>query len=411
MTDLSFDNLLIVAAIAFLAPLTLGLAPRLRLPAVVLEIVAGIVVGPSGLGWVEIDDPVTVLALLGLAMLLFLSGLEVDLERLRGPLLRAALLGFGVSFAIALLVGLGLDAAGLVGDPVFVAIALSATSLGVVIPVLKDAGLAKSDFGQLVIAAASIADVATIVLLSLLFSREASSTGATLLLLGALAAVAALVAGLVLLGERSMRVSGTLLRLQDTTAQIRVRGAFLLLVGFAALADSLGLEVILGAFVAGLLFSALDPDRAMTHPLLRTKLEAVGFGVLIPAFFVTSGLRFDLGALTGSSSALALVPLLLAALLLVRGTPALVARRQLGDAGHVRAAALLQATSLPFIVAATMIGQEIGVLSASTSAALVAAGLASVLIFPSAALSLLSAATADAARQSAPLRTQTPGRA
>ena len=127
MTELSFDNLLIVAAIAFLAPLTLGLAPRLRLPAVVLEIVAGIVVGPSGLGWVEVDDALAVLALLGLAMLLFLSGLEVDLERLRGPLLRAALVGFAVSFVIALVVGFGLDVAGLVGDPVFVAIALSAT--------------------------------------------------------------------------------------------------------------------------------------------------------------------------------------------------------------------------------------------------------------------------------------------
>ena len=194
MAEISFDNLLIVVAIAFAAPLLLGLAPALRLPAVVLEIVAGIVVGPSGLGWVEIDEPVSVLALLGLAMLLFLSGLEVDLERLRGPLLRTALIGFAISFAIALCVGLGLDAAGLAGDPVFVAIALSATSLGVVIPVLKDSGLARSDFGQLVIAAASIADVATIVLLSLLFSRESASTGATLALIAAMA-VAALIVG------------------------------------------------------------------------------------------------------------------------------------------------------------------------------------------------------------------------
>ena len=136
------------------APLVLGLNPALRLPAVVLEIVAGIVVGPSGLDWVHVDAPVAVLALLGLAMLLFLSGLEVDLGRLRGALGRAALAGFGVSFAVALAVGLGLDAAGLVSSPVFVAIVLSATSLGVVIPVLKDAGLAQSDFGQLVIAAA-----------------------------------------------------------------------------------------------------------------------------------------------------------------------------------------------------------------------------------------------------------------
>ena len=141
--------------------------------------------------------------------------------------------------------------------------------------------------------------------------------------------------------------------------------------------------------MAGLLLGSVDPDHAMTHPLFRAKLEAIGFGVLIPVFFVASGLRFDLGALTNDPSTIALVPLLLAALLLVRGAPVLAARRHFGDGRHVGAAALLQATSLPFIVAATMIGLEIGVLSASQAAALVAAGLASVLIFPLAALSLL----------------------
>ena len=389
MLDLQFTNLLVVTAIAFTAPLLLGLNPALRVPAVILEIVAGIVVGPSGLDWVQVDAPVSVLALLGLAMLLFLSGLEVDLGRLRGPLGRAALAGFGVSFAVALALGLGLDAAGLVSSPVFVAIVLSATSLGVVIPVLKDAGLARSDFGQLIIAAASIADVATIVLLSLLFSRDGSGAGATAVLLAGLFVVAAVVAVAVLLGGRSNRLSSALLRLQDTTAQIRVRGAVLLLVGFAALAQSLGLEVILGAFIAGLLLGTLDMDRGMNHPLLRTKLEAIGFGFLIPVFFVTSGLRFDLNALVKDSSTLALVSLFAAALLLVRGAPALTARRRLGDRRHVAAAGLLQATSLPFIVAATMIGVEIGTLSAATAAALVAAGLVSVLAYPVLALALL----------------------
>ncbi len=391
--DLEFTNLLVVMVIAFTAPLLLGLNPALRIPAVILEIVAGIVVGPSGLDWVRVDAPVAVLALLGLAMLLFLSGLEVDLARLRGPLGRAALGGFGVSFAVALTVGLGLDAAGLVSSPVFVAIVLSATSLGVVIPVLKDSGLAQSDFGQLIIAAASIADVATIVLLSLLFSRDGSGAGATAVLLAGLFVVAGLVAVAVALGERSGRLSMTLLRLQDTTAQIRVRGAVLLLVAFAALAQSLGLEVILGAFIAGLLLGTLDMDRGMNHPLLRMKLEAIGFGFLIPVFFVASGLRFDLTALVKDSSTLALVPLFAAALLVVRGAPALVARRRLGDQRHVAAAGLLQATSLPFIVAATMIGVEIGTLSAATAAALVAAGLVSVLVYPVAALALLGGGT------------------
>jgi Kef-type K+ transport system membrane component KefB len=153
MEEPSFTSLLIVVAVAFGAPLLLGLFPRVRLPAVVLEIVAGIVIGPSGLGWVEVDLTIEVLALIGLAFLLFLSGLEIDFHRLRGPVLRLAGLGWAVSFAIAVAVCLGLSGAGLVDTPLFVAILLSATSLGVIVAVLKDAGEVSTTFGQLVIAA------------------------------------------------------------------------------------------------------------------------------------------------------------------------------------------------------------------------------------------------------------------
>ena len=389
--DLQFGNLLAVAAVAFLAPLMLGLAPGLRLPAVVLELVAGIVLGPAVLDVVHVDAPVAVLALLGLAVLLFLAGLEVEFDRLRGRLLRLALLGFACSFALAVVVGLGLQVAGLVRSPLFVAIVLSATSLGVIVPVLKDAGLSGSAFGQLVIAAASIADIATIVLLSLLFSEQSDGVGAQLTLLGALAALTLGVAFVVRAGSRSMRLSATLLRLQDTTAQIRVRGAVLLLVAFAAAAEDLGLEVILGAFVAGALLSLLDPDRQMTHPALRAKLDAIGYGVFIPIFFVSSGLSFDLDALTRSSSTLAAVPVFLAALLIVRGLPAVLYRSYLADDRQTIVAGLLQATSLPFIVASTQIGLTLNLLSPATAAGLVAAGLLSVVAFPLLGLTLLRA--------------------
>ena len=388
MAELEFANLVVVAAVAFSAPLLLGLAPAVRLPAVVLELVAGIAIGPSGLGWVEVDEPVRVLGLVGLAFLLFLAGLEIDFDRLRGRQLRLAAGGFAVSFAIAVAVALGLSAGGQVDTPLLVAIILVATSLGVVVPVLKDAGEAGSNLGQLVIAAASIADFGAVILLSLLFSREATSTTAKLILLGgfALTAIALLVA---LRGAgHSSRLSGALLRLQDTTAQIRVRGAFLLLIGFVALAEQLGLEVILGAFLAGAVLSLVDQDRAMTHPQFRTKLEAAGFGMFIPVFFVSSGLQFDLDALLSGASTLARVPLFLAALLLVRGLPALLYAGTLGRRPTL-AAALLQATSLPFIVAASMIGIELGLIDAATGAGLVAAGLLSVLLFPLAALTVL----------------------
>jgi Kef-type K+ transport system membrane component KefB len=389
MAELHFSNLLIVAAIAFAAPFTLGLAPAVRLPAVVLELVAGIVVGPAGLGWVGVDEPIAVLALIGLAMLLFLAGLEIEFDKLRGPVLRLALVGFAVSFAIAVVVGLGLHAGGFVKSPVFVAIVLSATSLGVVIPVLKDAGLITSSFGQLVVAAASIADVATVILLSLLFSEKSSGVGAKLVLLGALVLLAIVVALFVLLGEHSMRIRDTLVRLQDTTAAIRVRGAFLLLIAFVAVAQKLGLEVILGAFIAGALLALLDRDRLMTHAQFRLKLDAIGYGVFIPVFFVTSGLRFDLGALTASTSTVARVPIFLAALFTVRALPAIIYRRHLGSARQTVVAGLLQATSLPFIVASTQIGLTLDLLTPATAAGLIAAGLLSVLVFPLASLTIL----------------------
>ena len=387
----SFADLLLVVAVAFAAPLALGLSPRLRVPSVVVEIVAGIVIGPSVLGLVEVDQTLAVVSLIGLAFVLFLAGLEIEFEMLRGQVLRLTALGFAVSFAIAVAVGLALGAAGLVQTPLLVAIVLCATSLGVLIPVLKDAGQIDSTFGQLVIAAATIADFGAIILLSLFFSGE-GGTGATIALLGSLFVLAAAVFAVLRGAESSMRISASLLRAQDTTAQIRVRGALALFVGFAAVAEWLGLEVILGAFIAGAVVSLVDRDEVMTHPDFRRKLEAIGFGFFIPVFFVTSGVRFDLGALAESP---ALVPVFLVALVAVRGVPALLYRRTIGDR-QTLVAALLQATSLPFIVAATAIGAELGLIDAAESAALIGAGLLSVLLFPVAGLLALKTQGGDA---------------
>ena len=383
----SFSNLLIVMAVAFAAPLLLGLFPRVLLPSVVLEIVAGIVVGPSVLGWVEVDDAVEVIALLGLAFVLFLAGLEIEFGKLRGRVLKLTALGFAISFAVALTVSLGLSAIDVVDTPLLIAIILCSTSLGVLVPVLKDSGQLATTFGQLIIAAASIADFGAIILLSVFFSGE-GGTGATLLLLGALFALAAAIFLVVRGAEHSRRLREDLLRLQDTTAQIRIRAALVLLVGFAALAESLGLEVILGAFIAGSIISLVDRDERMSHPDFRRKLEAVGFGFFIPAFFVTSGVRFDLDALTASASNLLMVPVFLAALLATRGVPAIVYRGAL-DGRHTWIAGLMQSTSLPFIVAATAIGRELHLIDAAASAAMIGAGLLSVLLFPLGGLVLL----------------------
>jgi Sodium/hydrogen exchanger family len=186
----------------------------------------------------------------------------------------------------------------------------------------------------------------------------------------------------------STRLSADLGRLQDSSAQIRVRGAVLLLVLLVWVAQRLGLETILGAFLAGALLRVVDRDEMMTHPKFRVKLEALGYGFLVPFFFVVSGVRFDLRALTGDPANLRLVPLFLLALLLVRGLPAWLYRPRIGT-GRTVVTALLQATSLPFIVAAAQIGIELGRLDQATGAALVAAGRLSVLLFPLAALIVL----------------------
>jgi len=218
MAEISFSNVVIVAAVAFAAPLVLGLIPKLRLPAIVLEI--GIAIGPSGLGWVKSDLPVQVLALVGLAFLLFLAGL-----------------GFLLSLGLALSLGYTLDAAGQVRSPIFVGIVLSATALGLVAPILKDAGESEGEFRQIVLAAATIADFGTVILLSLLFSRNAGNVGSRLALLGSFVALVAATAFGLARAERSKMLSGALGRLGDTTAQIRVRGAVLLLIGFVGLAE------------------------------------------------------------------------------------------------------------------------------------------------------------------------------
>jgi Kef-type K+ transport system membrane component KefB len=242
-----------------------------------------------------------------------------------------------------------------------------------------------------VIAGATIADFAAIFLLSIFFSGE-GGTGSTIILLVSFLLLA-VIAYFVLRGaERSMRISQELIRLQDTTAQIRVRGAVVLMIAFVALADTLGLEVILGAFAAGAILTLLDQDQAMTHPLFRRKLEAIGFGVFIPVFFVTTGVNFDLDALFASTKAAVMIPIFLAALLVVRGLPAVLLYRRLVDRQRAAIAGLLQATSLPFIVAATAIGLDLGLVGEAEAAALIAAGLLSVVIFPILGLTLLKRA-------------------
>jgi Kef-type K+ transport system membrane component KefB len=378
---MSLASAALVSLLAFLSPLVVRLI-RLPVPDIVIQILFGIIVGPQVLGWARIDEPVQVLSLIGLSFLLFLAGLELDFERLRGRTLQTAASAFALSLVLALAFGGVLGAAGLVRSPLLIAVILSATSVGIVIPILSDSGEVDSPLGRLVVAGGSLAEVIPVLLLSLLFSEHASGLGSKVTLLAAFCALVVAAALLIFGLERWHWIGRTLLALQDTTAQIRVRAAVALLLSFAALASGFGLEAILGSFLAGATISLLDRDRAMTHQEFRTKLKAVGFGALIPFFFVSTGMSLDVRSFVTSPQTLARVPVFFAALLIVRGLPALLYRPLLSSRREVLTAGLLQATSLSIPIVGGSIGVDLGLIRPENYVALVAAGLVSVIAFP-----------------------------
>jgi Kef-type K+ transport system membrane component KefB len=384
----SYGSLLAVTAIALAAPLLVSLAPKLRMPAVVLEIVLGIVVGPSVLGWVTVDAPVSVLGLIGLSFLLFLGGLELNLSALRGRV-RPILAAYAVSAALALGGGAVVASVDTDNKILFVAIVLASTSLGLVVPVLRDAGQTFSSYGQLVLAASSVGEFGAILALALFYSGNGSSFGTQLfLLLGFALLVVAVALGLTRI-ERSPRFADALARQGETSAQLGVRVAMLVLAVFVALSSNLGFEAVLGAFVAGALLRVTDPEERLTNERLRSKLDAIGYGFLVPAFFVTSGLQFSADALVSEPASLLMVPVLVVLFLVARAGPAVLYRRWC-DRWQTAAAGLLQATSLSIPVVAARIGVQLHTIDADTSAAIITAGLLTVVLFPPLALVLLA---------------------
>ncbi|HEX4087291.1 MAG TPA: cation:proton antiporter [Trebonia sp.] len=399
MVSLSFNSLLIVAVISVLVPVVLGLLPRLPVPGAVLMVLGGIVVGPSVLNWARIDAPVVVLSDLGLGLLLFLAGLEIDVDRLRSPLTRLAGNAFGLSAVLAALCAVLFWLPGPETQPLLLAIIFLSTSAGLLLPLLKDAGEGSTEFGQLIMTAAAVAELVPILLLSLLFSADAETPADKIVSLAVFLALLTLI-GLAVSGVRRLtRLDRMLDRLERRSGQLRIRAALTLALGCGLLAYRFGFASILGSFAAGLLVRIVESSRGEPNKEFLLKLDGIGFGFLIPVFFVATGLSFQLKGLEKQPGALAEVPLFLLALLVARGVPALFYVRAIGRR-RALAGGLLQATSLTFVIVATVIGQQTGKLSPATSAALVAAGLLSAALFPAAAARLLAtpARAADAPR-------------
>jgi len=386
--EVSFDDLLAVMALAVLIPLVLGLSPKLPIPSSVVEISAGILVGPALLDIVRADATIQVFAKLGIAILLFLAGLELDFGKLRGRPLKLGIWAFVLSLVIGLGLCYPLGWSDVIINPLLVAIILSSTSLGIVAPVLKDTGLLDTNTGKFVIAACSVAEFLSIVVLSLFFTQKGTADPIlTIVKLGGLAVIVVIIA---LLATRPAkwryRVDDVLYRLQNSSAQLRVRGAMLLMIALVVLSEGLKLDAILGSFMAGAMLAAVtDPAREDEFGHLRDKLEAIGFGFFVPIFFIATGLSFPVDQLFSDSSALLRVPMFLVLLLVIRGLPALLMRKEIG-AKAVLPAGLLQATSLSFIVVGAQIGVTTGELRPINAASMIAAGMLSVLIFPALAL-------------------------
>ncbi|WP_444962649.1 cation:proton antiporter [Nocardiopsis sp. M1B1] len=371
--------LLLILVAAFLAPLvTDRLAAFVVIPSVVLEIVFGIVLGPSLLGLVRETETVAMLADLGLALLMFMAGYEVDFARIRGRPLRRAALAWLCSVALGL--GAGWALFGASQTALVVGLALITTALGTVLPILRDSGGLEGAFGARFMASGTMGEFGPIVLITLLLSGY-RPLEATLLLVGflALAGLAAWRAT----RPPSERLTRLIRATLGSSTQVAVRLCILVIVLFVWLAASLRLDALLGAFAAGIIVRLMFTTN---HPgaveRVESKMDAVGFGFLIPVFFVVTGVRFDLSALLADPVALLLVPLLLAAFLVVRGGPEYLLSR--GDVPERQRLPLVlfSATALPLIAVLSEIGTETGALDGASAAALLGAGMLSVLVLP-----------------------------
>ena len=357
MDTFSLVSLIGIPAAAALAPLLSSAIGRyIRIPLVVFEIVLGLLIGPSILGWVQPTEFTEKLSDFGLAMLFFLAGNEIDFQRIRGRALNRSIVGWLLSLVAGVAVGLLIAPTPAAG--VFVGIALTSTALGTLMPVLRDAGELRTPFGTSIIAIGAVGEFGPLIAISLFLSGTSPGVATVVL-----AAFVLITAGAIYLASRGThhRLHALINATLHTSGQFAVRMVVLLLTSLVALSLALDLDMLLGAFAAGVIAKLLLAD-ATPHDaeIIEGKVEALGFGFFVPVFLIL--------------------------LVLVRGLPGLLSVPINAVPADKRAIVLFCATGLPIIVAVTNIGLDSGDLPAGTAAALVGAGMLSVLLFPLLAL-------------------------
>ena len=383
-----------VMAAAVLAPLLAEVPLRFKVPVVVFEILFGIALGPHGLGLLKFGGFLEAMYTFGMAATLFMAGMELDFKHIRGMPVLLALRGWGLSLLLGMAAAAVLYATPLARAPLMLTLALCTTALGTLLPMLRDAGQLGSGFGRMFVAAGTVGEVAPIVAMSLLMSQEYTTWQEFgFLLLFLLLVTAAAAAGM---GLRPPLVVSLLSRTLHASTQLPVRLALLILAGFFVLTEEFGFESILGAFGAGMVVGLASKGQEAKP--LRHKIDAVCFGWFIPFFFVGTGVKFHLTALTHDLTTALLVPTFLGVLLAVRGLPTLLYRQHLQRHERLSFALYTSVASLSLVVVITDIGVRTHSISSQLAAALVGAAVLSVLIFPTLGSALLARSAAAAAR-------------
>jgi Kef-type K+ transport system membrane component KefB len=380
----TYFPVLLVLLVAVAGPLLAELPIGFRIPAVVLEVVLGIIIGPQVLGWVHFDGLVASMFLFGMAATLFMAGMELEFERIRGRPLWLALGGWGTSLVLGLSAAAVLHASSL-HDPMIMALALTTTALGTLLPILRDANQLDTPFGRLFIAAGTMGELGPIIVVSLLLSKQYTTLQEFGFLMVFLVIV--ILAAAISLGLRPPHVLALLGRTMHASSQLPVRITLLLFAAFFVLSERFGFESILGAFAAGMVVGLATQGEGGKAP--RMKIDAIFFGWFIPFFFVGTGIKFDLAAITSSATAMLLVPICLALFLLVRGLPVFLYRGDLTATERTSFALYSSVASLSLVVVITDIGVRAKIMSPQMAAVLVGAGVLSVLLFPTIAGHLL----------------------
>src|SRR3954470_14508878 len=368
--------LVMVIAAAVAAVIVLAVSPRLTIPVVVLELLLGILIGPQGLDIARIDPTTSLLGDLGLGMLFFFAGSEIDFDRIKGRPLELAAIGWGISLILAYGIGGALAGAGIILSFLYTGSAMATTAIGTLIPILSDAGEMRTSFGTYLLGAGAVGEFGPILLVTLILSTGHPLHEAVILVVFlALAVITGLAAV-----RSAWRGWPLVEKTFETSSQLAVRLAVVLIFSLVALAAQLGLDLLLGGFVAGMITRIALRGREVS--VFDSKLTAVGYGLLIPFFFISSGMAFNLDALTSSAGALLKVPMFVALFLVVRGIPALLLYRSEMGLRDRSALAVYSATELPLVVAITTLAIETGHMESSTAAGLVGAAIISTLLFP-----------------------------